>query len=249
MHALTICGEDHPSLEACKEALGRVAPPSDDLTDGLVEVERHPLKHGELVVSSGSVVDAHVDAIVNAANERCLGGSGVDGAITRAGGASLAEARRALLVSDDKRCDTGGAVLTTGQFGALRCACVIHAVGPDYRQTDLKKGDALLRSAYGGRRDALSAGPGLFDGRLFVAECGYLSRGPFIGRRPVYSGRGPSRRVFRGLERVHLVLPEEQEVLQRVAAAPPVSVESSEEEYACERGCGFTGSFRGRRKS
>ena len=44
---------------------------------------------------------------------------------------------------------------------------------------------------------------------------------------------------------MHLVAfsPEEQEVLQRVAAAPPVSVESSEEEYACERGCGFTGSF------
>ena len=51
---------------------------------------------------------------------------------------------------------------------------------------------------------------------------------------------------FEGLERVHLVAfsPEEQEVLQRVAAAPPVSVEASEEEeYACERGCGFTGSF------
>ena len=31
-------------------------------------------------------------------------------------------------MSDDKRRDTGGAVLTTGQFGALRCACVIHAV-------------------------------------------------------------------------------------------------------------------------
>ena len=50
---------------------------------------------------------------------------------------------------------------------------------------------------------------------------------------------------FEGMARVHLVAisPEEQEVLQRVAAAPPVSVESSEEEYACERGCGFTGSF------
>ena len=59
MHALTICGEDHPSLEACKEALARVAPPDDGLTDGLVELERHALKHGELVVSSGSVVDAH----------------------------------------------------------------------------------------------------------------------------------------------------------------------------------------------
>ena len=51
---------------------------------------------------------------------------------------------------------------------------------------------------------------------------------------------------FEGLDRVHVVAfsDEEQEVLKRVAAAPPVSVElSEEEEYACEKGCGFTGSF------
>ena len=52
-----------------------MAPPSDDLTDGLVEVGN--ILGRQLVVSSGSVVDAHVDAIVNAADERCLGGSGV----------------------------------------------------------------------------------------------------------------------------------------------------------------------------
>ena len=242
MHALTICGEDHPSLEACREALARVAPPSDGLTDGLEELERHPLAHGELIVSKGSVVDAHVDAIVNAANERCLGGSGVDGAITKAGGALLAEARRALPVKDDKRCATGGAVLTKGSFGALRCACVIHAVGPDYRQTDLKKGDALLRSAYG---EAMRLAR---DHDCSTVAFSLLSVGIFRGKRSLedvlhIAVEALRDACFEGLERVHLVAfsAEEQEVLQRVAAAPP-SI-SSEEEYACERGCGFTGSF------
>ena len=51
---------------------------------------------------------------------------------------------------------------------------------------------------------------------------------------------------YPSLERVHLVAfsEEEQEVLKRVAAAPPApSLSSGEEEYACEKGCGFTGSF------
>ena len=243
-HAVAICGEDHPSLEACKEALGRVAPPDDGLTDGLVEIERHPLTHGELVVSSGSVVNAHVDAIVNAANERCLGGSGVDGAITKAGGARLAEARQALPVKDNKRCETGDAVLTKGSFGSLRCASVIHAVGPDYRQTDLKKGDALLRSAY-------VAAMRLARGNdCSTVAFSLLSAGIFRGGRSLddvlhIAVEALRDACFEGLERVHLVAfsEAEQDVLQRVAAAPPVSVESSEEEYACEKGCGFTGSF------
>jgi hypothetical protein len=37
-------------------------------------------------VSQGSVVEFAGDAIVNAANEGCLGGAGVDGAISAAGG-------------------------------------------------------------------------------------------------------------------------------------------------------------------
>ena len=50
---------------------------------------------------------------------------------------------------------------------------------------------------------------------------------------------------YPSLERVHLVAfaDEEQEVLKRVAAAPPAPSVESEEEYACEKGCGFTGSF------
>jgi len=106
-----------------------------------------------LVISQGSVVGFAGDAIVNAANEGCLGGGGVDGAIGRAGGDDLYDAREALPVVEDPdvnqnagwrsevRCPTGQAVITSGRFGALKCDHVIHAVGPAYPGFQ-KAGDA-----------------------------------------------------------------------------------------------------------
>lgn len=90
-------------------------------------------------------------AIVNAANEGCLGGGGVDGAIGAAGGPSLLADRRALpIVGPCIRCKTGSAVPTgPNSYGKLRTSYVIHAVGPDYGQfTNLNEGDELLSSAY-----------------------------------------------------------------------------------------------------
>jgi O-acetyl-ADP-ribose deacetylase (regulator of RNase III) len=90
-------------------------------------------------------------AIVNAANEGCLGGGGVDGAIGAAGGPSLLADRRALpIVGPGIRCKTGSAVPTgPNSYGKLRTSYVIHAVGPDYVQfTNLNEGDELLSSAY-----------------------------------------------------------------------------------------------------
>ena len=92
-------------------------------------------------------------AMVNAANEGCLGGSGIDGAITENGGPLLEQARQALplvLKPDGKnvRCPTGQAKTTVG--GNLPSCLCIHAVGPDYRTTvDTEdNADILLYEAY-----------------------------------------------------------------------------------------------------
>jgi len=96
-------------------------------------------------VLRGDLTQQAVDAIVNAANEKLLGGGGVDGAIHRAAGPELLEACRKLPeVQPGVRCPTGEARITPG-FG-LRARHVIHTVGPVYRgrPTDA----VLLRSAY-----------------------------------------------------------------------------------------------------
>ncbi len=73
-----------------------------------------------------------VDAIVNAANERMLGGGGVDGAIHRAAGRELFEACLAVPeVRPGVRCPTGEARITSGY--RLPARWVIHTVGPVWR--------------------------------------------------------------------------------------------------------------------
>jgi O-acetyl-ADP-ribose deacetylase (regulator of RNase III) len=85
-----------------------------------------------LTVVQGDITTLDVDAIVNAANERMLGGGGVDGAIHRAAGPGLLEeCRRVAEVRAGVRCPTGEARLTGGH--ALRARYVIHTVGPVWR--------------------------------------------------------------------------------------------------------------------
>jgi O-acetyl-ADP-ribose deacetylase (regulator of RNase III) len=80
-------------------------------------------------VIRGDITGLDVDAIVNAANERMLGGGGVDGAIHRAAGPRLLEACRTVPeVRPGVRCPTGEARITPGF--ALRARFVIHTVGP-----------------------------------------------------------------------------------------------------------------------
>jgi O-acetyl-ADP-ribose deacetylase (regulator of RNase III) len=70
-----------------------------------------------------------VDAVVNAANERMLGGGGVDGAIHRAAGPRLRAACEAHPeIRPGVRCPTGEARLTEGF--ELPARYVIHTVGP-----------------------------------------------------------------------------------------------------------------------
>ncbi|MCZ7677593.1 MAG: O-acetyl-ADP-ribose deacetylase [Sandaracinaceae bacterium] len=97
-----------------------------------------------ITIVRGDITKAEVDAIVNAANERMLGGGGVDGAIHRAAGPELLEACRAVPeVRPGVRCPTGEARVTPGF--ALPAKYVIHTVGPRY---SMPSAPALLASAF-----------------------------------------------------------------------------------------------------
>ena len=108
-----------------------------------------PIKGGaSLLLSTGNIVKYGGCAIVNAANERGLGGGGVDGAITHAGGIKMDIERQALpIVRKNCRIPTGEARTTTG--GDCPAKFCIHAVGPCYYDLkSLEEGDVLLSGAY-----------------------------------------------------------------------------------------------------
>jgi O-acetyl-ADP-ribose deacetylase (regulator of RNase III) len=143
-----------------------------------------------LVISEGSVVDFSYAknpkscAIVNAANEGCLGGGGVDGAITDAGGRNLANDRVALPIvsATGARCLTGSATITgPNTYGQLKTPYVIHAVGPNFWDFVGYESDAdqLLRSAY---RSSLELAK---ERRLAALGFSLISAGVFRGKKPI----------------------------------------------------------------
>ena len=92
------------------------------------------------------ITDVAADAIVNAANERLLGGGGVDGAIHRAAGPELLAACWALPeVRPGVRCPTGESRITPAF--RLPATYVIHTVGPVWRGGRHGEPD-LLASCY-----------------------------------------------------------------------------------------------------
>ncbi len=85
-----------------------------------------------IAVINADITTLAVDVIVNAANERMLGGGGVDGAIHRAAGRELYAACLSVPeVRPGVRCPTGQSRITPA-FN-LPARHVIHTVGPVWR--------------------------------------------------------------------------------------------------------------------
>eukprot|EP00930_Biecheleria_cincta_P096877 TRINITY_DN88654_c0_g1_i1.p1 TRINITY_DN88654_c0_g1~~TRINITY_DN88654_c0_g1_i1.p1 ORF type:complete len:810 (+),score=96.53 TRINITY_DN88654_c0_g1_i1:222-2432(+) len=180
--------------------------------------------------------------MVNAANEGCLAGGGIDGAIVKAGGGALAEARRALPICEGThgiRCPTGDARITIG--GSLPTAYCIHAVGPDY-SSQMRSGaslaacDALVSSAY---KSALKCAQ---EKKLASVGFSLLSAGVFRGPQSLENVLkmgvlGIRDGWYVGLDEVHLVafskeeLPALQEVCSALSRVEWFSWDSRTEEW------------------
>lgn len=109
-----------------------------------LEEEIYPYDAGfneKVIIWRGDITTLSVDAIVNAANSRLLGGGGVDGAIHRAAGEGLYD--ECLLLNG---AETGESKITGGHN--LPSLKVIHTVGPIYSRSRKAECEALLRSCY-----------------------------------------------------------------------------------------------------
>ena len=99
------------------------------------------IKNSKIKLEQGDITELEVDAIVNAANDQLILGSGVAGAIRIKGGPKIQEECNKIGGTF-----VGGAVITNG--GDLKAKQVIHAVGPRLGEggEDRKLKNATLNS-------------------------------------------------------------------------------------------------------
>lgn len=210
---------------------------------GVRVLHRCQLANGALLcISSGSVVDFAAPgqgAIVNAANTGGLGGGGVDGAISRAGGRKLLAARKAWSQNAKGERIPTGECRETGRdsFGSLQVSYVLHTAGPNYNfiegqnacndmEESLKAGDALLAASY--CNSMLCAKTNDIE----LLGFSLISAGVFRGPRPLrtvltIAVDAIARGAYEKLREVHLVAFSQQEVdllLRIVTESPPASV-------------------------
>jgi O-acetyl-ADP-ribose deacetylase (regulator of RNase III) len=102
---------------------------------------------GQIELTLGDITAEEIDAIVNAANTKLLGGGGVDGALHRAAGPALKAECRKLPADEAGRLCPTGEVRVTGA-GRLRARFVIHAVGPFYNVRYARRAEELLREVH-----------------------------------------------------------------------------------------------------
>lgn len=108
------------------------------------QIETMQFGQTKVVLKQGDITKEQVDAIVNATNTHLAPGGGVDAAIHKAGGPSIA-AELKQIAAKIKQCPVGDAVITGA--GKLKAQNVIHAVGPVWHGG--KKGESEdLESAY-----------------------------------------------------------------------------------------------------
>ena len=169
-------------------------------------------------VSKGTVVEFEGDTIVNAANVGGLGGGGVDGAITTAGGTELAHCRKQLIeLEPGIRIYTGDAKVTLS--GNDSYDYVVHAVGPNYNNyEDEKEADLLLSLAYENSMKEAKA-----IGSVSIAFS-LISAGVFRGTKSIdhvlYIGmEAIKNNLYEGLEEVHMVGFSDKEVAALIKIA------------------------------
>mmetsp|Transcript_12926 Transcript_12926/g.34842 ORF Transcript_12926/g.34842 Transcript_12926/m.34842 type:complete len:242 (-) Transcript_12926:448-1173(-) len=100
-----------------------------------------------VVLKRGDITRERADAVVNAANQRLLGGGGVDGAVHRAAGPELLKACEALPeLEPGIRLRTGEALRMSGF--KLPCTYLIQTVGPKYDKHSPAQSRVLLQKCY-----------------------------------------------------------------------------------------------------